>query len=359
MQVHWVGGYGMRKRLYAKELAAIQSAMQCYPDAEYYAHCAPDAWLDIEQKLPGIQRIEAEPSYMPKPPFNQGSGISDIVRLDMFTSPNWYGLYLDTDVFCLKPWPTALQLEGRDCFAMSALIGDSSGYAAAYKTVRGNRPINGIMFAGKPNCTFAEQWQKRAFKLSHNKRAIKIDTLSGALPAKLIQELSPIGKAVYDNRVRLFNGYASPTHAITMQEYEPSNPLHSFELNFSDAYFMHFHGTGRAFSAHPEGLVYSEMLKHCCLRQLVSLAEYNESLSAKQVQYQLGMLSDADAYEAELLSKQGSAGLTYDYKKRLLNVLQADVLTNWQWQDIKHSLGSCRTYAEISKCLNVSFNGRI
>lgn len=102
MIIHFVGGFGKTRgaRLKGKELLAMDAAFACYPEATIYAWTDAVSWPNLPAYA--IRKTVSQEFYSswPNVELVKGEHMSDKVRL--FALLEYGGLYLDTDVYCMK-----------------------------------------------------------------------------------------------------------------------------------------------------------------------------------------------------------------------------------------------------------------
>lgn len=202
MYIHFVGGLAGHKgrNLLPKELIAIKLAKHHYPFARIKIWTDKASWHNAPNWCERHEVAESWYSAWSNFALKAGQHMSDKVRL--FALKQFGGLYLDTDVLCLRP----INLFGRQKVLMAREGNRSS-----------KKLNNGIIYVPRPNHPFIDIWIQQ---YTEAKRLGYWEYLSVRKPFELAQQYPELiefeqysykqfhgvgwkGKTYYDENVSL------------------------------------------------------------------------------------------------------------------------------------------------------------
>lgn len=226
MYIHFVGGFppansNRNFKLAPKELVAIESARNCYPWAKIILWTDSNSWHNAPSYCKRFEVPRAFYAKWPNYELQAGHHMSDKVRL--YALQQYGGLYLDTDVYCLRP----LNLIGKTKVIM----------ANQHNSKTSKKLNNGIIFVPSPHHPFIKCW------IEHYKQATEIgfwDQRSVSFPYQLAKEMpESIDYETYS--YKQFHGAGwrgNDYHA------EDDKMPSWFNENAKSAYFWHCIGSG-------------------------------------------------------------------------------------------------------------------
>ena len=205
MLLHFVGGLGeeQNRLLTERQLLAIRTAKLCYPEADILLHTTEGTWSNAPSYVTKLW-LDAH-QYAQLGDGNQpGSKQANWARLDVLEQ--FGGLYLDTDVFCLKPWPAIGYASAMH--DMCAIGNSSNGNVKP-------RFNNGIIYASAPNCEFISTWRDMLIA-EHTRRyayaeEYTFDWDSGIMPWDLSKMLE--NKVLIEQNYGQLHGFGTPKSA--------------------------------------------------------------------------------------------------------------------------------------------------
>lgn len=216
MLIHFVGGFSRNSKLQLNELEqlCIARARLIYPDAKIKIWTQPGSWLNAPAYC--IRHELDYPSLWHYPNFEiiAGEHLSDKVRIMVLIKEG--GLYIDTDVLCLKPIDFI----------------DSSVLIMAKEKGKGRKANNGIIYAPKPNSPFLSEWQRAYLEAKEMGSWTKLSTF---VPNKIAKRLGPnyidLRKDWYN-----FHGFGTDFFYNNLSWQDLDTPLPEYRHN---AYFFH------------------------------------------------------------------------------------------------------------------------
>lgn len=216
MYIHFVGGFAKAKGalLSDLELIAMQCAKSVYPYAEFIAWTDEASWANlpayfIKQSVP-----EADYANWPNYKIEHGQHMSDKIRLMALLSHG--GLYIDTDVLCLRPLP----------------MSDKLIVAKQSRNWKSQIVNNGIIYAPEPGNIVLRQYRKQ-YEIARRMYGWDEHSCRGLYRAcKAFPEHCDV------RRYKAFHGTGWPVQKLA-----------ELPASISDAYFWHLIGPDKQLNA--------------------------------------------------------------------------------------------------------------